>query len=443
MKKLLLAILALCSAAAHSQTTGGLAAGPMVCYGEMREAMVWVQTAAAATVVLRYREQDATGAWEESAAVGTEAGAAFTAKLIAGRVEPGKRYDYRIVLNGKELTFPHPTRFQTPKLWQWREDPPRLLVAAGSCFYVNEAQYDRPGKPYGGDYEILAALAAQQPDMMLWLGDNTYLREADWYSRTGILRRYSHTRALPELQPLLAATHNYAIWDDHDYGPNDSDRGFRAKDLTAEAFRLFWGNPSFGINGQTGVTTTFEWADVQFFLMDDRTYRTPNNRKTGERRMFGKEQTEWLIDNLASSKATFKIIASGGQILNPAAKFESFSIFPEERAELLEAIRREKIAGVVFLSGDIHSGELTMLPREGTYPLYELTTSPLTAGVSRRPDSLRPNALPETVVNERNFATLEFAGTKDNRTLTMRMFDKTGRERWVKTIRAADLQPEQ
>ena len=54
----------------------------------------------------------------------------------------------------------------------------------------------------------------KNPDFMLWLGDNTYLRESDWNSRTGFIKRYPHTRALSELQPLLASTHHYATWDD-------------------------------------------------------------------------------------------------------------------------------------------------------------------------------------------------------------------------------------
>lgn len=425
--------------AQEKNSVARIAAGPMPCYAEMREAEIWVQTSASANISLRYRELEKNSKWLETSAIRTNSENAFTAKLTVSLLEPGRRYEYRILLNGKEQKFDYPTEFQTPKLWQWREDPPNFKVAAGSCLYVNETQYDRPGKPYGGDYEILTSIATKKPDIMLWLGDNTYLREVDWYSRSGILHRYSHTRALPELQPLLASTLNYAIWDDHDFGPNDADRGFRAKELTFEAFRLFWGNPSYGINGKPGITTTFEWGDAQFFLLDNRYYRTPNNRKTGERRMFGKEQIEWLIDNLVSSRATFKIIVAGGQILNTATKYETFSRFPEERAELLEAIQKENIDGVLFVTGDIHSGELALLQRDGTYPLYELTTSPLTSTASPRPNSLRPLALKGTIVEDRNFAVIEFTGDKNNRAIIMRTYDKDGRERWNKTIRADEL----
>ena len=64
------------------------------------------------------------------------------------------------------------------------------------------------------------------------------------------------------MQPLLASASNYAIWDDHDFGPNDSDGSYTGKELTLEAFRMFWGNPGYGVPGVEGITTTFVWGDV-------------------------------------------------------------------------------------------------------------------------------------------------------------------------------------
>lgn len=83
---------------------------------------------------------------------------------------------------------------------------------------------------------------------MIWGGDNIYLREADWDSKTGIQHRYTYSRKIKEMQPLLAKTQNFAIWDDHDFGPNDGDRGFYNKNLTQQAFKDFWANKSYGMN---------------------------------------------------------------------------------------------------------------------------------------------------------------------------------------------------
>lgn len=229
----------------------------MVGYSEMREALLWVQTKSSAKVQFSYWEQGNPNESHLTDAKITSKNNAFTAKLIADQVQPGKRYEYELRINDEPLKFSYPTTFQTQTLWQWRTDAPDFTMALGSCTYVNEPPYDCPGTPYGGEYQIFNAIHQQRPDAMLWLGDNTYLREVDWFTRTGILARYTHTRSLPEMQPLLASAHNFAIWDDHDFGPDNSDASFMQKDLTLEAFQLFWGNLTYGINGKRGTTSSF------------------------------------------------------------------------------------------------------------------------------------------------------------------------------------------
>lgn len=412
----------------------------MVCYVDMREAMIWAQTLYAARVRVEYWDSTDTKRRWMTNSVETEAKSAFTAKLIADNVQPGHTYFYEVVINNRRQPRSFPTFFRTPKQWKWRENPPDFRVALGSCVYINEPEYDRPGKGYGDNYSIFTSIYEKKPDVMLWLGDNTYLREADWNTRTGILSRYSHTRNLPEMQPLLGSCANYAIWDDHDFGPNDSDRGFWNKSTTLEAFKLFWGNPSYGFDGKPGTTTTFEYGDAQFFLLDNRYYRSPNKRKTGDRRILGKEQLEWLIDNLATSTATFKIIAIGGQVLNPVAKYENYTNYPEELNELLTAIERENISGVMFVSGDRHHTELTKLNRTGTYPLYDLTSSPLTSSSHADDGEQNTWRVPGTLVNERNFSVLHFTGNGAERAVVISDYTVTGKEVWKQVIKASELQ---
>jgi alkaline phosphatase D len=419
--------------------TNLLQSGPMVGYSEMREVLLWVQTTESATVKFVYWETGAPDIKYSTDAVKTTKDKAYTAKLIADQVQPGKRYDYELHINGKKVDRPYPLKFQTQKFWQWREEPPSFVIAIGSCAYINDKPYDRPGKPYGRDYEIFTQIYELHPDAMLWLGDNLYLRESEWNTRTGVLYRYTHSRSLPELQPLLGSVHHYAIWDDHDYGPDNSDRSFWNKTTTLEAFELFWGNPSFGINGQPGVTTTFEWADVQFFLLDDRYYRTPDERKTGARTILGKQQFEWLIDALVKSEATFKVIAMGGQVLNPVAEHETYAIFPEEREKLLTTIEKERIKGIVFLSGDRHFTELSKLERNDSYPLYELTVSPLTAGIfdgENEPNYLRVEG---TFVGERNFATMAVTGPRSDRRMLISVYNKDGKQLWNYELKSTEL----
>lgn len=428
------------NAAQPARSKSRLQSGPMVGYSDMREVMLWAQTNEPAKIQIRYHEAGKDNPVYLTNEVQTTRQAAFTAHLLADQVEPGKKYEYDVLIGGQKVSLPYPTQFQTQSLWQWRTDPPTFRFGVGSCTYVNEPDTDRPGKPYGGGYEIFTALAAQKPDFMLWTGDNTYTRETDWNSRTGVMRRYTHTRSLPELQPLLASTHNYATWDDHDYGPNDADRSYWLKPVTLEAFKLFWANPNFVF--PEGCAGTFFWNDCQFFLLDDRTFRAPNDMPDGpEKAYFGDKQIQWLLDALTFSQAPFKFIITGGQIINPTKAFENYSIYGTERDRLLKAITDAKIPGVLFITGDRHHSILHKLDRSNTYPIYDLTISPLTSSVAQpRADELKqPTYVDGTLVTERNFGLLSVSGPLKDRVLTIKVYDQKGAERWSRDIRANEL----
>ena len=314
--------------------------GPMVGYSTMQEVLLWVQTSENAKVHFEYYEiENPTIRFKTDEKI-TVKKTGFVAKLLADEVLPGKKYNYEIFINDLKVERDYKMEFQAQELWKWRTDPPDVSFVIGSCSYVNEPQFDRPGEPYGSNFEIFNSINIKSPDFMLWLGDNTYLRESDWNSRTGFIKRYSHTRALSELQPLLASTHHYATWDDHDYGPNNSDGSFWLKETASEIFKLFWTNPNYDVTGKGGITGFFQWSDLDFFLLDNRYHRTSNNNFTGNRQILGKDQIDWLINALTFSQATFKFIAMGGQVISSGAVYENYATYPEERKYLLDKINK-------------------------------------------------------------------------------------------------------
>ncbi len=415
--------------------------GPMVGHVDQREANIWLQTTQPANVRIVYRDSAAPTRSYTSASARTNDAIANTVTIKLDSVEPATTYLYDVYVNDVKHALPYPTQFRTQAVWRWRPaGPPTVRIAMGSCTYVNEERFDRPGTPYGSDYGIFTSIAAAKPDVMVWLGDNTYTREADWNSRTGFLHRYTHTRSLPELQPLLARTANYAIWDDHDYGPNDSDRGFWGKSMSLEIFKAFWANPSAGVMDKPGITTSFEIADAQFFLLDDRYYRAPNDRTDGERTILGEHQIQWLIDALSTSTATFKFVCVGSQFLTDNLRKECFSRMPEERQRIINEITTNRISGVIFLTGDIHATELSKLDRPGTYPLYEFTCSSLTAGSNKGiKDQSNAYRVAGTEYGLHNFGIATLSGPEKDRTLTITVHDANGTEVWTRSISAREL----
>jgi len=420
-----------------------LQSGPMVGYCEMKEAVIWLQTKENVSVKIEYFALDNPTKVFSSDTYNSTKEVGYTYHIILDQLGPGKKYKYTVFFNNKKVVLPYETSFSSKKLWQWREDAPDFTVALGSCTYINEPELDRPGKGYGSGYSIFESINAKTPDIMIWGGDNLYLREADWDSKTGILHRYTHSRSIKEMQPLLAKTQNFAIWDDHDFGPNDSDRSFYNKNLTLEAFKDFWANKSYGMTPEQneGNYSTFNWGDVQFFLLDDRFFKSPNDRKTGERTILGDKQFEWLIDALSSSKASFKIIYIGGQVITTAARFENYATYPEEKERLLKEILDNKIKGVLFLSGDRHFTELSKLERTGIYPIYDWTVSPLTSGIADSyKEDKNTNQVEGSLFAVNNFGIISFSGNKENRQMKLSLFDKEGKELWNKIILKKELE---
>ncbi len=414
-----------------------LQSGPMLGYSEMLEVALWVQTTKTANVRIAYWIDGDINSKHYTNTVLTQKSKAFTTLLIADTLEPGNNYKYQLLINNKVVNLPYATTFQTQTLWKWRTDPPNFSFITGSGTYINEKKYDRPGHGYGGGYKIFKAMADKHADFMIWLGDNIYLREPDWNSKTGIFHRYTDTRSLPEMQPFLASTHNYAILDDHDFGPNDSDKSFWNQNETLEAFGDFWANPSYGVDNIKGAITSFQWGDADFFLLDNRTHRTPNKRETGEKTELGEEQLQWLINNLVDSHATFKFVVMGGQFLSTSPTYESYSNngFDKERQRIIDYIYTENIKNVIFLTGDVHFSELAVLKEKGKPTIWDITSSPLNSGpniyANKLDNKLR---IKESVVTERNFAEIELTGPVKERKLHLSFFNGDGNLLWEYAI---------
>lgn len=412
-----------------------LQSGPMLGYSEQREVLIWVQTTAPAAVQIAY--QDSVGNRFVTARQQTETAKANVAKLIADQVQPGTTYSYELLINDAPVKLDYPTTFVTQPTWRWRKEPPAFRVALGSCTYINDPPYDRPGPGYGSEYEIFTSIDAKNPDLMIWLGDNMYLREPDWYTRTGYQHRFTHTRSTPEMQPLLARTHHYATWDDHDYGPNNSDRTWVHKDLAKETFDLFWGNLTSGLPGSgEGITSTFRYVDIDFFLLDNRSFRTPNDQKRADNKtLLGAPQLEWLIESLIFSDSPWKMVCIGGQVLNNSGRGETYLVLaPEEQQYLLRRIAEENITGVVFVDGDRHHSEFSETKLPNGNMVYDITVSSLTAGTGSSRNETNDFRVAGTLTVQHNFGVLNFSGTGRNRQLSLDIFDKDGVRLWGRTL---------
>jgi len=449
MKKLLIAILfILLIYAAFAQKTKSEAtilSGPMAAYTECRETAVWLQTTEPAEVKIQYWKKGKPDSSVTTRAQYTKAEDFNVATFVINLLEPGTTYEYQVLVNKKAIKFAEPLYFKTQEVWWYRKDPPDFTVAFGSCVYINEPKYDRYGKGYGlPSDKIFNSIADKKPDLMLWIGDNTYIRQADFGSRSGILYRYTHTRSHSDLQRLLRTGHHYGIWDDHDYGPNDADVSNPFKETSLEIFKMFFPKQKYGLPNAPGIFYRFTYSDVDFFMLDDRFYRSPSGMKDGQHKtQLGEEQLEWLKNSLLNSSAPFKIICVGGQFINEKTDKESFNLYRYEREKIINFIKENNIEGVVFLTGDRHHAELLRKEIGGFYPLYDFTSSPLTSTIhivkETSTEYKNDQRIANTLIQEQNFGMLRFSGAGENRTMKMECYNAEGKLLWDFTLKTSDL----
>ena len=407
-------------------------------YADVTSALVWIQTDAPGPVVVSWRPTSGVAAQRlelDAQAVNDNVVVARLTGLV-----PGEHSDYSIVAGSE-------TRAGTVRAqpwWQMASSAQDITIALGSCFFVADADRRWPGQDYGDGFGIFDAIAARKPDVMLWLGDNLYFQRPDFLDPTSLAARHRRQRAFEPLQGLLAATPQLAIWDDHDYGPNDSDASYVLKGETLKLFQRYWPNPSFGLPDVPGVFGHVLLGDVHLILLDDRYHRSPDRWPDGpDKTMFGARQLEWLKQALTYAPRTaLKIVAGGNQFWNRANRFEGWNRYATEQKAFAEWLLAQRIEGVVFVSGDRHFGELLKVERPGAYPLYEFTSSPLTSRPPARIDNAErdnPDLVPGTLVAKRQFGIIDVKGAGGARRIGFAGYDGDGALLWRHEIALADL----
>jgi alkaline phosphatase D len=258
-------------------------------------------------------------------------------------------------------------------------------IALGSC-----SKQDRP-------MPIWSAVSGFKPDVLLMLGDNIY---GDTEDMTVLRSKYDLLAADRGFGAICNTVPIVAVWDDHDYGVNDGGREYPMKKDSQQVFLDFFGIPAEApVRTREGIYRRVVVGPpgrrVQFICLDTRYHRTPLEALPKEERvngrgpyvasadpeatLLGAAQWEWL-EKVLREPADLRIVLSSVQLASTEHGWEHWGLFPAERARLLRAIRESEAAGVIVVSGDRHSAEISRIPAGDDalrYPLYDLTASSL------------------------------------------------------------------
>ena len=313
--------------------------GPMLGHVGSDVAHVWIKASSAGEASLLISDNSDLAGATTHRAEKLEAGHDFMSTLSAPSLSAGKRYYYAIALDGKIVTpRPYPSFTTAPP----DGAPAHQRFAFTSCL----------GRTGGASAAAWGQMEANaNADLILLLGDDHY---ADTTARAAQLSAYVSHRSVPAYRAISARIPSYNIWDDHDYGPNDSDGTAAGKEISLATFKDFWPNPSYGEPDNPGIYYRFSRGDIDFFMLDVRYHRSPDRMiDDGTKTMLGARQLAWLKAQLKASSAKVKVIASGSE-WQRHSHADSWTSYPRERDDLLDFISGEQITGILLVSGDRH-----------------------------------------------------------------------------------------
>ena len=396
-----------------------LSEGPLLGAVADTSIRVWARSSSPARLVAQVRPTGQSGIVASTVPVTLAADHDLAGVVEVDGLAPATTYEYRVLLDG--------------------------LDAGGGTFRTLPAR----GQPaafrfaLGGDlarefepFTILDRLREQQPAFSLLLGDLIYADQPAPIpaSIDAYLEKYRANWSDASFARLTRTVPSFMMWDDHEI-VNDYDGGTAGPYAPARAaLDDYVANVNPPVERPGQLYYSFRVADVEFFVLDTRTYRSRDAQPDGPgKTLLGAQQKADLKAWLAASRAPFKIILSSvafhdfGQLHG-----DCWTAFATERAELLDYVRQHALSGVVILSGDQHWSSLV---RHDPYNVWEFNATPLAQAVIPPPPTDDPRLVFAYSASPA-FGIVDVDTTRPVPTMTFRVIDQQGQERAAATISA-------
>lgn len=353
----------------------------------------------------------------------------LTAIVRVTGLKPEMRYPYRVLVDGKPIDMPEQATITTPPA----DSASKVRIAFGTCFHrwglANQQQAD--------------LIRSRDPSAALFCGD---IAVQDRNNHLGLHRADYLLRDMHAgWRNLVAAVPVYAIWDDHDYFDNDKagiPNGYTLADKqgVCDTFQQAWNNPSYGFNDERrGIFHRTRIGPCDVIMLDTRYFRT------GENGCFlGEEQMEWFERQLLDCQGPFIILASSTMWCDHVSNGkDSWGVWdPEGRERIFQLIERNKIGGVLLISGDRHGARGFRIPRPSGFNFYEFEAGSL--GGRTGPPVSKPtweDVQLYGIAGQYAFGEFTFDATIDDPEVTFRLIRDDGETLYERTFSHSELTP--
>ena len=445
----------------------GITVGDVTAHG----AQLWVRTEGPGLVQVEWAP---SSVWEAASKMASVvAPVARTARMTTGPetdftvtiplegAVPATRYRYHVLV-GRAVDGKDPIEAELAAQGEFTTLPDSLSSAPVVFAWSGDLGGQQRCRQGVGGYPIFDILRKQDLDFFLFLGDTIYSDDtcpsppnepgADFKASTltEYRARHRYQRGAESLSRFLESVPVYVIWDDHEVRNNFAGPFDDQMPAGRQALREYWPMASLPGDPHRMYRAVRYGADLELFILDTRQYRSRNADQDGPAKtMLGVAQLRWLLDGLAHSTATWKVIASSVPLSIPKGGGASVpgydgwagggpdgTGFERERQVIVDAILGQKLKNVVFLGGDVHWVQANAYDpnQDGIIDFHEFIAGPLSARPGRltvASETLHPTRL----INEDGYYNFGLARiTKTSFELTV--VDDAGKTRFSYRVTA-------
>lgn len=436
---ILFLIAALACGPRYGPITHGVAVGDVT----PTSAVVWARSDAAGVMYVSATPLGEEPGSDPLVSTRVDAGGDFTGRVHLRDLAPYENYRYSVW-------------FDTGLFSAWRnapapEDGDDAVRAAGAFLTAAPADFPAPVRfAFGGDiagqnvcrdrergfpvFRVLRERSADVPatqskksfgyDFFIGLGDMIYAdnrcEAVGLYGNAQIASdkqpaatltefrpHWQYLRADPDVRRFFAGTPAWMMWDDHevvnDFGPAEDTgsppeySGTQRLMPAGRAAFLEWNPILQNADEPERIYRKLRFGKhLEIFLLDNRQYRDPRRAADTGKSMLGPAQLQWLLDGLAKSDVTHRIIATSVPLSIPTgtnaettgrdgwANYEEDTGYESELGKILSALAEQGGRPPLWITADVHFAsvfEYTPFPERPAFRFHEVVTGPMHAGI--------------------------------------------------------------
>ncbi|AZM54172.1 hypothetical protein DMA15_17665 [Streptomyces sp. WAC 01529] len=159
------------------------------------------------------------------------------------------------------------------------------------------------------------------------------------------------------------------VWDDHDFGPNNSDRTSASRPAAQQVYREWV--PHYPLPDPAGIYQSWQVGRVLYIASDVRSFRDPNSDPlTPSKTMLGTAQKAWMETLLTTTSAKALVWQCPSRWVGGD---DTWNSFPHERAEMIQFLGDTGwLDRMVFMTADMHATSICSGPNNphGSFPMF-------------------------------------------------------------------------